>query len=160
MVFIIKMEGTFLRAFYWTKICIRSLDYLFIYLFYFKRIYLLKNTLFSLLLSERKHIDDKQKLTKSQFWILLISFRRSILSLHSESTAPPCGSTIPVCILTLCSLEVNWSLTVNTWPLSISLLLGSFVRTLWVGFPQARDCRARTNSRSGMSVSCWISWGG
>lgn len=65
----------------------------------------------------------------------------------------------PVCILTLCSLEVNWSLTVNTWPLSISFDFGSLVRTLCVGFPQAKDCSARTNSRSGISVSCWISFG-
>lgn len=64
---------------------------------------------------------------------------------------------LPVCILTLCSLEVNWSLTVKTWPLSISLDFGSFVRTRWVGFPQAKDCRARTSSLSGISVSCWIS---
>ncbi len=64
---------------------------------------------------------------------------------------------LPVWILTRCSLEVNWSLTVKTWPLSISLDLGSFVRTLCVGFPQARDCSARTSSLSGISVSCWIS---
>lgn len=65
---------------------------------------------------------------------------------------------IPVWILTRCSLEVNWSLTVNTWPFSISLDFGSLVRTLCVGFPQARDCSARTSSLSGMSVSCWISY--
>lgn len=65
---------------------------------------------------------------------------------------------IPVWILTLWSLDVNWSLTVNTWPFSISFDLGSFVRTRWVGFPQAKDCRARTSSLSGISVSCWISW--
>lgn len=63
----------------------------------------------------------------------------------------------PVWILTLCSLEVNWSLTVKMWPLSISLDLGSFERTRWVGFPQAKDCSARTKSLSGISVSCWIS---
>lgn len=65
----------------------------------------------------------------------------------------------PVCILTLCSLEVNWSLTVKTWPLSISFDFGSLVSTLCVGFPQAKDCNARTNSLSGISVSCWISCG-
>lgn len=63
----------------------------------------------------------------------------------------------PVWILTLCSLEVNWSLTVNTCPFSISLDLGSLVRIRCVGFPHAKDCNARTNSRSGISVSCWIS---
>lgn len=67
-------------------------------------------------------------------------------------------TSLPVWILTRCSLEVNWSLTVNTWPFSISLDLGSLVRTLWVGFPQANDCSARTSSLSGMSVSCWISY--
>lgn len=65
---------------------------------------------------------------------------------------------LPVWILTLCSLDVNWSLTVNTWPFSISFDLGSLVRTRCVGFPQARDCSARTSSLSGISVSCWISW--
>lgn len=68
------------------------------------------------------------------------------------------GNLIPVWILTLCSLDVNWSLTVNMWPFSISFDLGSFVRTRCVGLPQARDCRARTSSLSGISVSCWISW--
>lgn len=65
---------------------------------------------------------------------------------------------LPVWILTLCSLEVNWSLTVNICPFSISLLLGSLVSTRCVGFPHARDCNARTSSRSGISVSCWISY--
>lgn len=65
---------------------------------------------------------------------------------------------IPVWIFTRCSLEVNWSFTVNTCPFSISLDLGSLVRTLWVGFPQAKDCSARTSSLSGISVSCCISY--
>lgn len=79
-----------------------------------------------------------------------------LVSFLSGSDSPCLAAT--VWILTLCSLDVNWSLTVNMWPLSISLDLGSFVRTRCVGLPQARDWRALTSSLSGISVSCWISW--
>lgn len=80
-----------------------------------------------------------------------------VLVLNPASMVCKMVLCVPVWILTRCSLEVNWSFTVNTWPFSISLDLGSLVRTLCVGFPQARDCRARTSSLSGISVSCWIS---
>lgn len=89
---------------------------------------------------------------------LIFGVRQCRHSLKTEIRQTDAGGLIPVWIFTRCSLEVNWSLTVNTWPFSISLDLGSLVRTLWVGFPQARDCSARTSSLSGMSVSCWISW--
>lgn len=58
----------------------------------------------------------------------------------------------------LYNLDVNESLTVNSCEDSISLVFGVLSNTRWAGLPNAKDWRARTRSRSGMSVSFCISW--
>lgn len=67
------------------------------------------------------------------------------------------SSRSPDWILTLKSFEVNWSLTVNMWSDSMSLVFGSLLRTRCVIFPNANDWSARMRSRSGISVSFLIS---
>ena len=53
----------------------------------------------------------------------------------------------------LYSFDVKESLTVNSWEASISFVFGDLTRTRWAGLPSANDCKARTRSLSGMSVS-------
>ncbi len=62
-----------------------------------------------------------------------------------------------VWILTRWRRELNESLTENVWLASMSLDLGDLVRTRCDGLPMAKLWRARSRSRSGISVSPWIS---